>query len=124
VAFISETRFPLILTNKRETEMGSFLGHPNKEVERMTARKRQVIALGGGGFAMEPDNPALDLYVLRQAQTSRPAVSLLGTASGDADSFLVKFYKAFSRYDCRSSHLPFFQRTPNLREPPNDRGSQ
>jgi dipeptidase E len=82
----------------------------------MTARKRQIIALGGGGFAMEPDNPALDLYVLSQAQTSRPAVSLLGTAGGDADSFLVKFYKAFSRYDCRPSHLPFFQRTPNLRD--------
>jgi dipeptidase E len=82
----------------------------------MTGRKRQVIALGGGGFSMEPDNPALDLYVLRQAQTSRLTVSFLCTASGDADSYLVKFYRAFSGYDCRPSHLPFFQRTPNLRD--------
>ncbi len=82
----------------------------------MTGRKRQVIALGGGGFLMEPDNPALDLYVLSQARTSRPAVTFLATASGDADSHLVKFYRAFSGYDCRPSHIPLFQRTPKLRD--------
>src|SRR5262249_11154750 len=82
----------------------------------MIERKRQIIALGGGGFSMEPDNPALDLYVLRQARTTRPAVSFLCTARGDADSYLVKFYQAFSGYDCRPTHLPFFQRTPKLRD--------
>ncbi len=82
----------------------------------MTERKRQIIALGGGGFLMEPDNPALDLYVLGQARASRPAVSFLGTARGDADSNVVKFYSAFSEYDCRPSLLPLFQRTPNLRD--------
>jgi peptidase E len=81
----------------------------------MTGGKRQVIALGGG-FSTEPDNPALDFYVLRQARTARPAVTFLGTASGDADSYVVKFYKAFSGYDCRPSHLPLFQRTPKLRD--------
>jgi peptidase E len=75
-----------------------------------------VIAFGGGGFSMEPDNPALDLYVLRQARTAQPAVAFLCTARGDADSYLVKFYRAFTSYDCRPSHLPFFQRTPNLRD--------
>ena len=29
---------------------------------------RQIIAMGGGGFSMEPDNPALDLYVLAQTR--------------------------------------------------------
>src|SRR6516225_3725051 len=76
---------------------------------------RQIIALGGG-FSMEPDNPVLDLYVLRQARTARPAVTFLGTASGDADSYLVRFYQAFSGYDCRPSHLPLFRRTPKLRD--------
>ena len=65
---------------------------------------------------MEPDNPVLDLYVLRQARTARPAVTFLGTASGDADSYLVRFYQAFSGYDCRPSHLPLFRRTPKLRD--------
>jgi peptidase E len=82
----------------------------------MPGRKRQIIALGGGGFLMEPANPALDLYVLRQGRTARPAVTFLGTASGDADSYLVRFYKAFTRHDCRPSHLPLFQRTPQLRD--------
>jgi peptidase E len=78
--------------------------------------KRQIIALGGGGFSMEPDNPALDLYVLRQARAPRPAVTFLCTARGDADSYVVRFYKAFSGHDCRPSHLPLFERTPDLRE--------
>src|SRR5690348_53936 len=82
----------------------------------MAGRGPQIIALGGGGFSMEPDNPALDLYVLRQARTTRPAVSFLATASGDADAYLVKFYTAFSGYDCRPSHLRLFQRTPALRD--------
>jgi peptidase E len=80
----------------------------------MAGQKRQVIALGGG-FLMEPDNPALDLYVLSQARTARPAVSFLSTASGDADAHLVKFYSVFSGYDCCPSHLPLFKRTPRLR---------
>jgi peptidase E len=82
----------------------------------MPGRTRQVIALGGGGFLMEPDNPVLDLYVLRQARTAHPAVTFLGTARGDADSNVVKFYKAFTSYDCRPSHLQLFERTPKLRE--------
>ena len=82
----------------------------------MTGQKRQVIALGGGGFSMEPDNPTLDLYILSQARTARPAVSCLCTASGDADAYSVKFYRAFTGYDCCPSHLPFFQRTPRLRD--------
>jgi len=78
--------------------------------------KPQIVALGGGGFSMEPENPSLDLYVLDLAQNSNPAVSFLGTASGDADSYLVKFYSAFTKHDCRPSHLPLFTRTPVLRD--------
>jgi peptidase E len=78
--------------------------------------KRQIIALGGGGFSMEPDNPALDLYVLRRARTARPAISFIATASGDAEGYVDRFYQTFSRYDCNASHLPFFSRTPNLRD--------
>ena len=82
----------------------------------MAGRTRQVIALGGGGFLMEPDNPVLDLYVLRQARTANPAVTFLCTARGDADFNVVKFYKAFTSYGCHAAHLPLFERTPKLRE--------
>jgi peptidase E len=75
----------------------------------------QILALGGGGFSMEPDNPSLDLYVLRQSLAPRPRVAFLGTATGDSSSYVANFYAAFSRYECRPSHLPLFARTPDLR---------
>ena len=81
----------------------------------MPATSPQILALGGGGFSMEPDNPALDLYVLRQSPVPRPRVAFLGTATGDSTSYLANFYASFSRYECRPSHLPLFARTPDLR---------
>ena len=73
---------------------------------------RQIIALGSGGFSHGDDS--LDRYILDQARSSRPRVAFVGTASGDADSYLAKFYAAFSQLECRPSHLPLFRRTPAL----------
>jgi dipeptidase E len=66
--------------------------------------------MGGGGFSMEPDNPLLDDHVLSLAGVSRPRVCFLATASGDADSYLVGFYRAFAQR-AEASHLPLFVRT-------------
>ncbi len=71
--------------------------------------KRQIIAMGGGGFSMEPDNLALDDYILKQASRPRPRVCFLATASGDAESYDLKFYAAFARLDCRPSTLSLFR---------------
>jgi hypothetical protein len=30
--------------------------------------KRQITAIGGGGFTVEPKNPAMELYVLRKRE--------------------------------------------------------
>ncbi len=46
---------------------------------------RQIIAMGGGGFSMEPDNPALDQYIIEQCHQPWPNVCFLPTASGDAE---------------------------------------
>src|SRR5262245_52796864 len=70
--------------------------------------------MGGGGFLMEPDNLALDRYILAQARSAKPSVGLIATASGDSDWTIVRFYAAFSQLGCRPSHLPFFRRTPVL----------
>jgi dipeptidase E len=78
--------------------------------------KRQIIAMGGGGFSMEPDNPALDLYVLAQVRKRTPAVCFLATASGDADGYIEKFYAAFKTHRCRPTHVPLFRRTPVLKQ--------
>jgi peptidase E len=71
--------------------------------------KRQIIAMGGGGFLMEPNNLALDRYVLKQANVKRPAICFLPTASGDADEFILRFYKAFTTLDCQPSFLSLFR---------------
>src|SRR5258706_6933554 len=69
-----------------------------------------IVALGGGGFSMEPDNPALDRYVLSvaQARAARPRVCFLPTATDNIDSYLLKFYKAFGKFDCLPTHLSLF----------------
>lgn len=82
----------------------------------MAETLRQIIALGGGGFSMEPENLTLDRYVLAQARTAEPAVAFVPTASGDADPYIVGFYTAFTSLRCRPSHLTFFRRTPDLRD--------
>jgi peptidase E len=69
----------------------------------------QIIAMGGGGFLMEPDNPALDRYILDQSGADRPKVCMLATPSGDSENMLLRFYRTFSRLDCQPSELSLFQ---------------
>lgn len=70
---------------------------------------KQIIALGGGGFSMEPENPLLDIYILNQAEASRPKICFLPTASGDAQNYIDRFYQAFEKQNCEPSHLSLFQ---------------
>ncbi len=74
-----------------------------------------IIALGGGGFSVGKSR-AVDRYVLRQARRARPRVAFVGTASGDAESYVTRFMDAFAGLDCEPTHLPFFRRTPELRD--------
>ncbi|MEK5148216.1 Type 1 glutamine amidotransferase-like domain-containing protein [Psychrobacillus sp. FSL K6-4615] len=69
---------------------------------------RQIIALGGGGFSMEPDNPLLDLYILEQAKKVNPQICIIPTASGDSDSYISRYYNFFNQQDCKPSHLSLF----------------
>ncbi|HET7628220.1 MAG TPA: Type 1 glutamine amidotransferase-like domain-containing protein, partial [Bacillales bacterium] len=70
---------------------------------------KQIIAMGGGGFSMEPDNLLLDEYIVAQARNERPKVCFVPTASGDAAGYIDKFYKAFSSLACKPSHLSLFK---------------
>ncbi len=69
----------------------------------------QIIAMGGGGFSMEPDNPALDQYVIQQARSQRPRICFLGQASAESAEYITNFYRAFTDLDCRPSHLSLFK---------------
>lgn len=68
----------------------------------------QIVALGGGGFSMEKD-PQLDDYVLSLTESARPRVCFLPTASGDADHYVVRFYRRFASI-CQASHVSLFRR--------------
>jgi len=72
---------------------------------------RHIVALGGGGFSDEGEGSKLDDYILSLARKPRPRVCFLPTASGDADSYLANFYRAFSPRDCQPSDLGLFRRT-------------
>ncbi len=71
---------------------------------------RQIVAFGGGGFSMESGNPLLDDYVLGLSGTERPKVCFLPSASGDADHYIVRFYRAFPADRCEASHISLFRR--------------
>jgi len=73
-------------------------------------RQPCIIALGGGGFSMEPDNPRLDRYILSRARRTPPKVCFVPTASGDADNYIVRFYDAYTVDRCLPSHLRLFGR--------------
>lgn len=70
---------------------------------------RQIIAMGGGGFSMEPENPLLDRYVLAASGRETPSVCFVPTASGDAEGFIEQFYESFGQLPCRPSHLALFK---------------
>jgi dipeptidase E len=75
----------------------------------MRSRTPQIVAFGGGGFSMEKDGSLLDDYVLSLTERPRPRVCFLPTASGDADHYVVRFYRRFSP-DCEASHVSLFRR--------------
>jgi peptidase E len=59
---------------------------------------------------MEAGNPLLDEYVLGLTGADRPKVCFLPSASGDADHYIVRFYRAFSTSCCEPSHVSLFRR--------------
>jgi dipeptidase E len=66
---------------------------------------------------MEAGNPLLDEFVLGLTGTSRPRICFLPNASGDADHYIVRFYRHFSAARCEPSHLSLFRRERAPAEP-------
>ena len=66
----------------------------------------QIIAMGGGGFSMEADNPLLDLYILDQARTAHPGICFI--PPWPSRDYILRFYRAFSKHHCRPTDLSLF----------------
>lgn len=71
---------------------------------------RHIVAMGGGGFSMEPDNPLLDEFILGLVDDPAPRVCFVPTASGDAEGYVQGFYESFEAKECIPSHLALFRR--------------
>ena len=59
---------------------------------------------------MESGNPLLDEHALALTGAECPKVCFLPTASGDADHYIVRFYRAFPAARCEPSHVSLFRR--------------
>lgn len=70
-----------------------------------------ILAMGGGGFSMEPDNPLLDDFLLSLVpRAGTPKVCFLPTASGDSDGYIERFEQAFAAPRAHTSVLSLFKR--------------
>src|SRR6266849_6043961 len=77
--------------------------------------ERHIVAMGGGGFSVEPRTPMLDDFVLSLARRKKPPrVCFVGTASGDSDTYIRRFHEAFPPSRAAATHLTFFER--NVRD--------
>ncbi len=59
---------------------------------------------------MEAGNPLMDEYVLGLVERERPRVCFLPSASGDADHYIVRFFRHFPADRCEPSHVSLFRR--------------
>ncbi len=66
---------------------------------------------------MEWGNPLLDDHVLALSGVERPKICFLPTASGDADHYVVRFYRAFPASRCEPSHISLFRRETGVGDP-------
>ena len=65
--------------------------------------------MGGGGFAMEPDNPVLDDLVLELTGAPEPRILFLPTASGDPAAQIAAFHDRYADRACAPAHLSLFR---------------
>ena len=76
----------------------------------MATVTRQIVAMGGGGFSMEPRNPRLDDYVFALTGRRKPRVCFVPTANGDARDYVRRFHVAMRRRDRVAGTLALFRR--------------
>ena len=75
----------------------------------MGGPERHVVAIGGGGLALNPGDRLLDDYVLSLTGRDNPRICFLPTAGGDSAGWPGIFYDAFADR-ARPTWLPLFNR--------------
>ncbi len=77
--------------------------------------KKHIIAIGGGGFGRKNSSQLIEEYLLNISGKNYPKICFLPTATGDNDSYIVRFYSIFTRLKCIPSHVEFFKRTIDIK---------
>lgn len=82
----------------------------------MRAMAGHIVAMGGGGFSMEPDNPLLDDFILSLVRRKPARVCFVPTASADSAAYIARFYRAFANR-CTATDLTLFDPPALPRQP-------
>jgi len=79
------------------------------------SRPRTIVAMGGGGFQMQPENPLLDDELLALAREAsrrvRPRICLIPTATADDPTLVESFRDLFAPPRAEPSVLSLFARS-------------
>ncbi len=76
--------------------------------------KKHIIAIGGGGFGRNNSSYLIEEYLLNLTGKDCPKICFLPTATGDNDSYIVRFYSVFTKFNCIPTHIEFFKRTADI----------
>ena len=77
--------------------------------------KKHIIAIGGGGFGRSTSSYLIEEYILKLSLKNCPKICFIPTATGDDNSYIVRFYSIFTHLNCIPSHIEFFKRTIDIR---------
>ena len=77
---------------------------------------KHIVAIGGGGFGRNISSCLIEKYILSLSKKECPRICFLPTATGDNDSYIVRFYSVFNRLNCKPTHIELFKRTIDLND--------
>ena len=70
---------------------------------------RRILALGGHDFDRRVGNDAICDLIVELAESPRPRICLLPTASGDPQDQIARFRRAFAERDCVPEVISLFR---------------
>jgi dipeptidase E len=75
----------------------------------MVTARRRILALGGHDFDRRVGNDAICDLIVELAESPRPRICLLPTASGDPEDQIARFRRAFAERDCVPEAISLFR---------------
>ena len=77
--------------------------------------EKHIVSIGGGGFGRSISSFLIEKYLLSLSDSDCPRICFLPTATGDNDTYIVRFYSVFTKLKCIPTHIEFFKRTIDIK---------